>query len=944
MAHLRLIPCMREQHAWNGMPGTTRHISPPLNRSNCIGWKNGAAFRASNPKNGDLSLKNLRIMPLLLLTPAIVLFAQQNAAAQAGDVTRATLDNGARVVIIRSTLAPVATVEANFMVGGNETPDGFPGMAHAQEHMAFRGCAGMTADQTAAIYALLGGENNADTQQHITQYFATVPAADVNVALEAQAACLKGIDDSQAEWEHEKGAIEQEVQRDLSNPTYKFIDRLNGAMFAGTPYAHDPLGTRPSFEATTGAMLKAFYDKWYTPSNMILLVVGDVDPAATLAKIKELFDSVPNHPLGTRPEIDIKPFASQTFTIDSNLPYVLGFIAYRFPGTDSPDYAAAQILADVLGSQRGDLYGMVPAGKALATEFDLSETYRKASVGFGVVALPASADATSAIGEMRQILTKYATDGVPADLVDASKRAEIAQAEFQRNSIPGLAEVWSSALANEGRNSPEEDIDAIRKVTLADVNRVAKQYLLNTSTITATLKPVNGGGPVSQKGFGGSEQVTSSPTKPVILPDWAKGPLEQLQAPDQAIAVTDTTLPNGIRLIVRTDRTSPTVTVLGSVKHNSDLQTPPGQDGIANVLDQLYSYGTQSLDRLAFQKALDDIAANESAGYSFSLSVLKEYFSRGVQLLADNELHPALPEQAFKITQQQTAQFIAGRLHSPGYQTSRALLLGMVPAGDPTLRETTPVTVSKITLDEVKQYHDSTVRPDLTTIVVIGDVTADDARAVIEKWFGDWKATGPKPNTTLPPVPVNKASASTVPDPEAVQDEVTLAEQLNLNRFDPDYYPLQLGNHVLGGGFYATRLYHDLRQVNGYVYGVDVSLNANKSRASYSVDYGCDPQNVSKARALIIRDLDQMRTEDVSASELHQAKALLLRQIPLSTASEDAVAGALLGRAVMGLPLDEPVIAAHKYMALTADDVRKAFERQVKTGNLVQVVRGPAPQ
>ncbi|HEX4031786.1 MAG TPA: pitrilysin family protein [Terracidiphilus sp.] len=889
-------------------------------------------------------MKNLRILPLLLLTSAIALSAQQNTAAPAGDVTRATLDNGARVVIIRSTLAPVATVEANFMVGGNETPDGFPGMAHAQEHMAFRGCAGMTADQTAAIYALLGGENNADTQQHITQYFATVPAADVNVALEAQAACLKGIDDSQAEWAHEKGAIEQEVQRDLSNPTYKFIDRLNGAMFAGTPYAHDPLGTRPSFEATTGAMLKDFYEKWYTPSNMILLVVGDVDPAATLAKIKDLFGSVPNHPLAARPEIDIQPFSSQTFSIDSNLPYVLGFIAYRFPGTDSPDYAAAQILSDVLGSQRGDLYGMVPAGKALATEFDLPETYRKASVAFGVVALPASADATSAIDEMRQILTKYATDGVPADLVDAAKRAEIAQAEFQRNSIPGLAEVWSSALADEGRNSPEEDIDAIRKVTLADVNRVAKQYLLNTSTITATLKPVNGGGPVSQKGFGGSEQVTSSPTKPVVLPDWAKGPLEQLQAPDKAIAVTDSKLPNGIRLIVRTDRTSPTVTVLGEVKHNSDLQTPPEQDGVASVLDQLYSYGTESLDRLAFQKALDDIAANESAGYSFSLSVLKEYFSRGVQLLADNELHPALPEQAFKITQQQMAQFIAGRLHSPGYQTSRALLLGMVPPGDPTLRETTPVTVSKVTLDEVKQYHDSTVRPDLTTIVVIGDVTSDEARTVIEKWFGDWKATGPKPNTTLPAVPVNKASASTVPDPEAVQDQVTLAEQLDLNRFDPDYYPLQLGNHVLGGGFYATRLYHDLRQVNGYVYGVSVSLNASKSRASYSVDYGCDPQNVSKARALIIRDLNQMRTEDVSASELHQAKALLLRQIPLSTASEDAVAGSLLGRAVMGLPLDEPVIAAHKYMALTADDVRKAFDKQVKTGNLVQVVRGPAPQ
>lgn len=890
-------------------------------------------------------LRPLLVGAALLSSYALAATAQQTPTTdQAQDVTRATLANGARVVIIRSALAPVATVEANFMVGGNETPDGFPGMAHAQEHMAFRGCAGMTADQTAAIYALLGGENNADTQQNITQYFATVPAADVNVALEAQAACLKGVDDSQAEWDHERGAIEQEVQRDLSNPTYKFIDRMNGAMFAGTPYAHDPLGTRASFDTTTGAMLKDFYTKWYSPANMVLIVVGDVDPAATLAKIKDLFGSVPDHPLPARPQITLQPFQSQTFSIDSNLPYVLGFIAYRFPGTDSPDYAASQILADVLASQRADLYGMVPAGKALDTAFGMAETYRKASVGYGVVALPASADAAAPIEEMRQILTKYATGGLPADLVDAAKRSEIAQAEFQRNSIPGLAEVWSAALAAEGRNSPEEDIDAIRKVTLADVNRVARQYLLNVSTITTTLKPVNGGGPVAEKGFGGGEKVTSSPTKPVELPDWAKGPLEQLQAPTNTIAVSDTTLPNGIRLIVRTDRTSPTVTVVGSVKHNSDLQTPQGQDGVAGVLDGLYSYGTQTLDRLAFQKALDDIAANESAGFNFSLTVLKEYFSRGVQLLADNELHPALPENAFLVTRQQTAQFVAGRLRSPGYQTSRALDLALVPTGDPVLRETTPDTVTKLTLDEVKQYHDAAVRPDLTTIVVIGDVTADEAKSVIEKWFGDWKASGPKPNTTLPAISVNQASASTVPDPEAVQDQVTLAQQLNLNRFDPDYYPLQLGNHVLGGGFYATRLYHDLRQVNGYVYNVDVSLNASKTRASYSVQYGCDPQNVSKARALIVRDLEQMRTEDVSESELHQAKALLLRQIPLSTASEESVAGGLLARAQIGLPLDEPMLAAQKYMQLTADDVKKAFAKQIRTDNLVQVVRGPAPQ
>ena len=848
-----------------------------------------------------------------------------------------------RVIILRSTLAPVVTVEMNFLVGGNETPPGFPGMAHAQEHMAFRGCTGMTADQTAAIYAELGGENNADTQQNITQYFATVPAADLDVALKAQAACLTGVEDANGEWAQERGAIEQEVARDLSNPTYKFIDRLNQDMFAGTPYAHDPLGTKASFDATTGDMLKSFYRTWYAPGRAILVIVGDVDPAATLEKVRQLFGAIPDHPTPPRPAVELGAVKSESFALDSNLPYTLAFIAYRFPGTSSADYGAAEVLADVLSSQRADLYGMVPSGHALAAEFGLAEQYEKASVGYAVAALPAGADAKAALAEMRKILEAYAQHGVPDDLVTAAKRHEVADAEFERNSIPGLANVWSNAIAAEGRASPDEEVAAIQRVTVEDVNRVARRYLTAAGSITATLRPVPSGQPVASKGFGGAEQVTAPPTAPVQLPPWASGDLARLEVPNEAMEVSDSTLPNGLRLIVRTDRTSPTISVSGSVKHDFGLQTPPGKDGISEVLGSLFSYGTSTLDRLAFSKALDDIAANETAGYTFSVTVLKADFSRGVELLADNELRPALPASAFAIVKQQTAQFVAGNLQSPEYRTHRALDVALLPPADPALRQATPRTIANITLADVKAFHGATIRPDLTTLVVIGDVSAEQARAVVARSFGDWRAHGAKPETTPAPVPPNAPATVAVADAEAVQDTVYLAQQLQLNRFDPDFYPLELGTHVLGGGFYATRLYHDLRQIGGLVYTVDVHLEAAKTRAGYEVTYGCDPGNVSKARALIERDLDQMRTQDVSAGELHQAKALLLREIVLNESSEEAVARGLVARAELGLPLDEPQIASRKFYVLTAAQIRAAFERAIRPHRWVQVVRGPTP-
>src|SRR5260370_41142964 len=144
---------------------------------------------------------------------------------------------------------------------------------------------------------------------------------------------------------------------------------------------------------------------------------------------------------------------------------------------------------------------MVQAGKALYATFGMAENYPKASVGYGELALPAGVDATGPIQELRQIVETYAQKGLPQDLFDAAKRDEIASAQFQRNSIPGLASVWSQALAAEGRNSPDDDLQAIKAVTLADVNRVAKQSLVSASPITATLNPPPTGEPLAPNDF-----------------------------------------------------------------------------------------------------------------------------------------------------------------------------------------------------------------------------------------------------------------------------------------------------------------------------------------------------------------------------------------------------------------------------------------------------------
>jgi zinc protease len=868
--------------------------------------------------------------------------ARAEAASREAGVLHATLSNGLRVVIVRSTLAPVASVVVSYLAGSDEAPPGFPGMAHAQEHMMFRGSPGLSGDQLAYVDAALGGQANAATQQTVTQYINTVPENDVDLVLHIEALRMKGVDDAQGAWAKERGAIEQEVARDLSSPEYVLYTKLLKSLFQGTPYAHDALGTKPSFDKTTGTMLKSFYSRWYAPNNAILVVVGDVRPDAVLTRIKILFGDIPRKVLPSKPAVQLGPVQTKTLQSATDRANGRVIVAFRVPGYNSPDYAAVSVLADVLDSRRGPLYALAADGKALGTDVE-TDFLPQAGLIYAAAELPKGGDSAALLQQVKDVLAGCARNGFPDNLLAAAKRRAIMALELQKGSIPELAAAWSQALAVEGRRSPAEDVEAMQRVSARDLSRAAREYLSLDRAVLAVLTPQASGKPVTSQGFGGTESFTPQHPEHVEPPDWARGELESVSVPASALHPSDETLPNGLRLIIQPTSTGAAVSLHGRVRYDADLEAPPGKEGVDQVLGRLFSYGTASRGRLAFQEALDEIGAAESAGTHFSAVALQDHFDRAVELLAENELHPVFRQQDLAIVRRQIAAQIAGELESPGYLTRRALLAGLYPKGDPRLREATPETVKGLSIDDVKFYYHHVFRPDMTTLVVIGEVDPAKAKALVVKYFGGWKAVGPKPSVDLPRVPRNQASTTGVPDRSRVQDRVILGETLGLDRFSPDYYPLVLGNHVLGGGFYATRLYRDLRKRTGLVYTVGTSIVAGRTRALYLVEYGCEPQNVARARGIVEQDLREMQAQPVSAAELTQAKALLMRKTALGEASVSAIADGLLDRAMLGLPLNEPTLAAKRYRALSAEQVQATFARRLRLKNLVEVSQGPAP-
>ncbi len=865
-------------------------------------------------------------------------------AAAPVHVLRATLGNGLRVIVVRNTLAPVAATAVNYLVGSDEAPEGFPGTAHAQEHMMFRGSPGLTAEQLADIGSAMGGSFNANTREALTQYLYTVPAEDLDVALHIEAARMAGVDDSQKQWDLERGAIEQEVAQDLSSPVYVLYTRLRAALFKGTPYEHDALGSRPTFEKTTAAMLKTFHDAWYAPNNAILIIVGDVDPDVTLTEVKSLFGAIPARKLPPRPKVELGPVAPVALSSPTDQPEGTLLVAFRTPGLDNADFPALEVLADVLSNHRSELYGLVPKGEAIDASFALAPL-PKAGLAYAYVQFPGGPDPKALTADVKNVLAHIAETGVPPELVAAAKLEERREDAFEKNSISGLADVWSDAVALYGLESPGDDLVRIERVTVADVNRVARKYLDIANAATAVLTPAGSGGAVaSAGGYGGSENIALGDATPTALPPWAESALNRLQVPPSTLAPVVSTLPNGITLIVQPESVSDTVTVYGHIRSRSETETPQGKEGVAEVLAQLFSYGTQTLDRVGYEQALDEIGAQATAGTDFSVQVLTGDFDRGTALLADNELRPRLPEADFRIVRERTARVTAQSDRSPGHLTVRGLRQALFGRDDPSAREATEQTVRGLTLDDVKAYYNSVYRPDLTTIVVVGQVDPDQARRTVEKYFGGWTASGPKPNTDLPVPPLNAAHALAVPDASRVQDVVYLAQNIPLTRTDPDYYALELGNTVLAGGFYASRLSIDLRKTNGLVYSVDSQLESGRTRSAWLINYACDPDKVTRAAQIAALDARKMQAEPVGEAELNRAKAILLRAMPLEESSINDIARGFAGRRELNLPLDEPTIAAQHYIALTPEQVQAAFKKWIRPDDLVRASEGPPPQ
>jgi zinc protease len=413
-------------------------------------------------------------------------------------------------------------------------------------------------------------------------------------------------------------------------------------------------------------------------------------------------------------------------------------------------------------------------------------------------------------------------------------------------------------------------------------------------------------------------------------------------APTQVLGVRQE-LPNGLTWLFSEAHELPLVTAQLLIKAGT-LQEPGDKAGLANLTAQLLLSGTKKLSATKIAQELDFLGARLSASgdddYAImSLTVLKKDLAAGLDLFKDVLLNPAYnPEEIRrKVTQIKAA--LKSEEDEPGVVAGREFakdLYGPFPYGRP-VRGTAPG-LSAITRQDLAAFHSRYWRPNNAILVVVGDLTREEAQKWVSQTFGGW-AAAPIAPTKLPPIPPLDKPRVVVIDKDITQANVVLGN-LGLARANPDFYALQVMNYILGGGGFASRLMDDIRENRGLAYNVESSFAPGLEPGPFTVALETKNASAGEAVSLVLKEMERIRTQPVTDQELSDAKSYLIGSFPRRMDSMGRRAGLLGYVEFYGLGLDYPWRYPELIQHLTPADIQKVAEKYLNADRYLLVVVG----
>jgi zinc protease len=881
----------------------------------------------------------LGLIALALLVCVPQAAGAQNGPGDAGIFT-ATLRNGLRVIVVEDRAAPVVQTSVWYGFGSLQERPGKTGLAHALEHMLFRGTPEISSGGLDDVTARLGAQMNGETSYDYTQFYFEMPADKLDVALYIEADRMQHAALRAADWAIERNAVLNELDGDASSPFFNLLARVRAAAFPGQPAGRTPLGNRDDVARATVRDIAAYYREWYAPNNATLVVAGDVNHAAVFAKAQRYFAAIPSKKLPPKPNANPIPSSGQTVEAQFPFPFEVLDLAYAIPGDTEQGEPAVSTIATLLENQRSPFYrALVQSNIALTIEANADTQLRGGLLNVFIVLNPGhSADEAQTIfnATLRQVLV----NGYDPDLITAAKRLTIAERLYSADSVDGLGDLAGYTYGIVGERIADED-RRLAALSTDDLLAATRKYLSRT-TVVGHLRP-NDTPPRgnSQKSTAEASDDFSKrlPSGPIVQPAWIAASVATPTSARSPLRPTQFTLANGLRVIVQPKPDRRTFVIHGEIASSPAFE-PQGKEGIERLASSAADYGSATYPFELRHKATDEIGAFIETGQQFSAQGETRDFERIVDILADGEEHPAFEQPWFDVERSQLANSLQSEANISGVMIDRAYDQLLLASDDPSLRRPNAATVQGLSREDVTGFTATYWRPDLATVAVVGDVSPDRVRAAFDQAFGSWQAHGPKPDVHLPAMPAASSGHDYI-GTSSNQVYIRLGQPA-ISRSNPDYDAFLVLNQILGaGGAFESRLWQELRQKRGLVYSVTSSLEANTDRGDFRVELNASPQRVVEAVHFVRTELERLQNEPVSATELKEAKARLVGDALIDEASADGQAKQVLDIAVDGLPLDYYRTLNARFARITASDVERVARTYLQPNRLVEVYAGP---
>jgi zinc protease len=408
--------------------------------------------------------------------------------------TDTKLKNGLRVIIAEDHSAPVFSVAVNYNVGSRDERKGRTGFAHLFEHMMFKGSQNVGAGEHPHLIFSNGGSMNGTTNKDRTLYFEILPANQLDLVLFLEADRMRSLDITKANLDNQINAVQEERRLGIDNQPYgKTFELRDELAYENFAYEHSVIGSMADLSAATVDDVAAFFKTYYAPNNAVLSIVGAVDTKVALDKVRKYFESIPSQP--PPPAVDMtepEQKEERRATLEDALARLTRIdMVFKIPPSAHADYDALQVLATVLSGGRSSRFNEnIVRQKQLAAAVNAFAGESRGPGLFGVVGTVTPgrtvADLETAI---EAEIERVKTGPIEAWEIDKARNGARSQLISNLGSSLGRAvTLGEDALFYDNPDRINTRADAIAKVTAADVQRVAKQYLVKTGrTVVITV-------------------------------------------------------------------------------------------------------------------------------------------------------------------------------------------------------------------------------------------------------------------------------------------------------------------------------------------------------------------------------------------------------------------------------------------------------------------------